>query len=49
MYDTKCYALAAAFLADTPQLDTEENRTGLAQEIQDLVEDRLAQLEEDRE
>lgn len=46
MYDAKCYDLATAFLADKPQLDTEENREGLAQEIQDLLDSRIDELEE---
>lgn len=46
MFDAKCYDLATAFLADQPELDSEENREGLAQEIQDLIEDRLAVLKE---
>ena len=37
-YDTKCYDLAAAFLHDEPELDTEDKRTSLAQTIQTEIE-----------
>jgi hypothetical protein len=39
MYDDKCYKLASDFLEDYPQLNTEQNRSKLAEEIQTLIED----------
>ena len=44
-YDTKCYDLAAAFLADTPDIDNEKNRDALAQLIQTTIEDDISYLE----
>ena len=41
-YDMKCYELAAAFLADEDlDLQSEANRSELAQIIQDAIEDYL--------
>ena len=44
-YDSKCYDLAAAFLADLPDIDTEINRCELAQVIQQTIEDEIAYKE----
>lgn len=44
-YDTKCYDLAAAFLADTPDIDNERSRAVLAQRIQDTIEGETLYLE----
>lgn len=38
-YDTKCYDLAVAFLADRSDKDNEANRDDLAQHIQNEIED----------
>lgn len=38
-YDTKCYDLADAFLADEPTLQSENKKRALAQTIQDAIED----------
>ncbi len=47
-YDPKCYELAAAFLADEDlDLQSEANRSKLAQGIQDYIEDFIAQEVED--
>lgn len=40
-FDPKCFELAAAFLADEPDLNTEAARITLAQAIQQAVEDEL--------
>lgn len=40
-YDTKCYDLAAAFLADWPEKNTKENRDKLAQHIQNEIESEI--------
>lgn len=40
-YDPKCYELAAAFLADWPEKNTEENRDKLAQHIQTEIESEI--------
>jgi hypothetical protein len=40
-YDPACYDLAAVFLEDEPELDTEANRVRLAFEIQQCIEDEL--------
>ena len=37
-YDTKCYELAALFLSDNPDFNTEAHRNYLAQHIQDEIE-----------
>lgn len=37
-YDPRCYDLAAVFLSDNTELDTEANRKYLAQHIQDEIE-----------
>lgn len=37
-FDSKCYELAAHFLSDEPDLNTEAARTTLAAEIQDTIE-----------
>lgn len=44
-FDSKCYELAEAFLADEPDLDTEANRRALAAEIQDVIEGFIADAE----
>lgn len=44
MHDPKCYELAVLFLNDKPELNTEERRQGLANIIQDAIEDHLACL-----
>jgi hypothetical protein len=38
-YDSRCYDLAALFLAETPDIDSEANRDALAQRIQTTIED----------
>ena len=38
-YDTKCFDLADAFLADQPELNRIEDREMLAQAIQTTIED----------
>lgn len=40
-YDTKCYELAAHFLGDEPDLNTEDARISLASVIQGFVEDEI--------
>lgn len=37
-YDPRCYDLAAIFLSDSPEKDTEANRDELAQHIQTEIE-----------
>lgn len=37
-YDSRCYDLAALFLSDNPEKDTEANRKYLAQHIQEEIE-----------
>jgi len=37
-YDSRCYDLAAVFLSDNPEKNTEANRAELAQHIQDEIE-----------
>lgn len=44
-YDSKCHDLAAAFLADTPDIDNERSRNVLAQIIQTAIEDEIEYLE----
>jgi hypothetical protein len=44
-YDSKCYDLAVAFLADTPDIDNEKTRDQLAQSIQDAIEGEIGFLE----
>lgn len=41
-YDSRCYDLAAVFLSDEPELDTEPRREELAQLIQTTIEDHIA-------
>lgn len=41
-YDTKCHDLASAFLADTPDINTEASRDKLAQHIQTAIEDWIS-------
>jgi hypothetical protein len=48
MYDQKCYDLAESFLSDEPQLNTEENRKALAQDIQAAIEDFFFSFEKDK-
>lgn len=43
-YDEKCYELALAFLADEPELNTDENADDLAMVIQGEIEDYIALL-----
>ena len=38
-YDSRCYDLAALFLSDEPEKNTEANRDELAQHIQTEIED----------
>ncbi len=38
-YDSRCYDLAALFLSDNPEKNTEANRDELAQHIQTEIED----------
>lgn len=40
-YDPKCYELAAVFLSDEPNLNTEAARVTLASEIQQRIEDEI--------
>jgi hypothetical protein len=40
-FDPKCYDLAAAFLADEADLNTEAARVTLAAEIQQRIEDEI--------
>ena len=40
-FDTKCYDLAAAFLEDEPELNTEQIRNELAGDIQQCIEDYI--------
>jgi hypothetical protein len=47
-YDPKCYELAAAFLADWPKKNTEENRDKLAQHIQTEIESEIEFILEPR-
>lgn len=44
-FDPKCFELAAAFLADHPDLNTEAARTTLAAEIQQTIEDEIRFME----
>lgn len=37
-YDRKCYELADDFLDDYPEIKSPQNLDGLAQEIQDAIE-----------
>ena len=44
-YDSKCYELAAAFLAEEDlEMQSDANRSELAQRIQDVIEDFLRKL-----
>jgi hypothetical protein len=45
-YDKKCYELAAAFLSEEPGLNSENNRSELAQIIQDDIEDFIDMAEQ---
>lgn len=38
-YDDKCYDLAVAFLADYADLANDANRSALAQQIQDTIDE----------
>ena len=40
-YDSRCYDLAALFLSDCPEKNTEENRDKLAQHIQNEIESEI--------
>jgi hypothetical protein len=40
-FDSKCYELAAAFLADEPCLNTDAAKLTLAVEIQQCIEDEI--------
>lgn len=40
-FDPKCYELAALFLSDEPDLNTEAARTTLAAAIQGCIEDEI--------
>lgn len=40
-FDPRCYNLAAVFLADEPELNTEAARVTLAAEIQESIEAEL--------
>ncbi|WP_425991312.1 hypothetical protein [Afipia sp. DC4300-2b1] len=40
-YDPRCYELAALFLSDEPDLNTEAARITLASEIQSRIEDEI--------
>lgn len=42
-FDPKCATLAAAFLADHPNLDTQRNQDALAYEIQQAVDGWIAE------
>lgn len=44
-YDTKCWDLAAAFLSDTPHLETPDRIEGLAQHIQTEIESWITHAE----
>ena len=44
-YDQKCYDLADAFLSDEGAINTTENTERLAQLIQDVIEDEIAELQ----
>lgn len=45
-YDPMCYDLAVAFLADEPELDTEDNRDTIANSIQQCIEDEITFLKQ---
>jgi len=45
-YDKKCYELAAAFLEDHPDINTEQNRKDMAQNIQTEIEDCIEYLKD---
>jgi hypothetical protein len=40
-YDSRCYDLAATFLADDPDLNTEAAKDTLASAIQQAIEDEI--------
>lgn len=44
-YDVRCYDLAAIFLSDHAEKNTEANRNELAQSIQDAIESTIEFLE----
>ena len=44
LYDPECGHLATLFLAEWPSLNTPENIRHLAQEIQQAIEDWIAEL-----
>lgn len=44
-YDPKCYDLAAAFLTDSPEINSEQNRCDLAAHIQTQIEDWIEYYE----
>ena len=44
-YDIRCYDLAVAFLADTPDIDNERTRAVLAQTVQDAAYNEVLYLE----
>jgi len=46
MYDPKCYELAKEFLEDEPEMQTDDHRAELAQRIQDVIEDYIAEVKE---
>jgi hypothetical protein len=50
-YDEKCYALAETFLddADTQHINNKNNRSSLAQAIQDAIEDFIGLAKNDYE
>lgn len=48
-YDAKCYDIACAFLLDYPALNSEKDRDGLAQAIQDEIESWIATYSRIRE
>lgn len=48
-YDDKCYELAASLLSDRPHLDTPGRVISLAAEIQQTIEDFIAETEGYRE
>ena len=44
-YDPKCFALAEAFLAGEPRLNTEAAKIALATAIQECIEDEIDFME----
>lgn len=45
-FDPKCYDLAEAFLQDEPLLNTDARRSHLAQVIQSVIEEEIADMRE---